>query len=312
MASTTISEITINKIRIGGKAPKAIHKGGVEVKKVTKGGTVVYQKENVTYNLTGSNPGTFASSVTPITFTVASYKGSSTAIALSTSNISVTAGGGTVASVTNTSGYYYLIKINVGVNTSTTSQKTHTIKITQPTSGLTLTLTAYQAVKTHYLQIGNIGFRFSGQFPTNQFTLKFNSVYINNSDYNQYFESYYGSSNNPGYIDNATTGTIYYNQRSLSSTGGINVRNGDTFGGNFSFGNTWAGSSGFSGYTWYLHMRDQTSGKNYLVNKTSSKTWQVGVQPCTHGVQTTFQNISTTAVADLVVDVNWSWYNYWY
>ena len=47
----TISEITINKIRIGGKAPKAIYKGEVEVKKVTKGSTVIYQKEDVSYVL---------------------------------------------------------------------------------------------------------------------------------------------------------------------------------------------------------------------------------------------------------------------
>lgn len=45
------SEITVNKIRIGGKTPTAIYKGGVEVKKVTKGSTVVYQKENVSYGI---------------------------------------------------------------------------------------------------------------------------------------------------------------------------------------------------------------------------------------------------------------------
>lgn len=43
--------ITINKIRIGGKAPKAIYKGGVEVKKVTKGSTVVYQKVDTSFGI---------------------------------------------------------------------------------------------------------------------------------------------------------------------------------------------------------------------------------------------------------------------
>ena len=310
MASTTISEITINKIRIGGKAPKAIHKGGVEVKKVTKGSTVVYQKEDVTYNLTGSNPGTFTSSTSPITFTVASYKGSSTAVALSTSNISVTAGGGTVASVTNSNGYYYLIKINVSENTSTTSQKTHTIKITQPTSGLTLTLTAYQAAKTHYLQLDKVGFRFYGTFPSNSFTVTFNSVYIKRSSdtYNVYFENLFGSS---GYLSTATanSGTIYYSS-ALSSkfgSGQPQVRNSEVFGANFGFGATWAGSSGYSGSIWKLQMSDTYSGKTYIVNNTSSKTWEVGVQPANHGVQTSFSNITETKSVSLVVDVRWSW-----
>ena len=43
--------ITINKIRIGGKAPKSIWKGSKEVMKVTKGSTVVYQKVNTTYGI---------------------------------------------------------------------------------------------------------------------------------------------------------------------------------------------------------------------------------------------------------------------
>ena len=43
--------ITINKIRIGGKAPKSIWKGSKEVMKVTKGSTVVYQKVSTTYGI---------------------------------------------------------------------------------------------------------------------------------------------------------------------------------------------------------------------------------------------------------------------
>lgn len=45
------NSITTNKIRIGGKAPTAIYKGGVEVMKVTKGSTVVYEKVNTTYGI---------------------------------------------------------------------------------------------------------------------------------------------------------------------------------------------------------------------------------------------------------------------
>lgn len=43
--------ITTNKIRIGGKTPTAIYKGGIEVVKVTKGSTVVYEKVNTTYGI---------------------------------------------------------------------------------------------------------------------------------------------------------------------------------------------------------------------------------------------------------------------
>lgn len=49
--SVISKEISINKIRIGGKTPTAIYKGGVEVMKVTKGSTVVYQKERITYGV---------------------------------------------------------------------------------------------------------------------------------------------------------------------------------------------------------------------------------------------------------------------
>ena len=70
MATKTVSEITINKIRIGGKAPKKIMKGSTEVMKVIKGSTVVYQKENVVYTLNGTGGSTFAASNTRIDFLV--------------------------------------------------------------------------------------------------------------------------------------------------------------------------------------------------------------------------------------------------
>lgn len=141
MATKTISEITINKIRIGGKAPKAIYKGSTEVKKVTKGSTVVYQKENVTYTLTGYGTN-IGGSTTTVTFTISSYKGTNTAVAISKSNVSVTAGSGTVSSVT-ANGTTYTIKVTVAAN-NTTSGRTHTIKVTQPTSGLSITVSASQ------------------------------------------------------------------------------------------------------------------------------------------------------------------------
>ena len=79
MATKTVNEITVNNIRIGGKAPKAIYKGGVEVKEVKKGSTVVYKKENVTYTLTGNSP-SYTSSATTVQFTAYSYKGSGTVV----------------------------------------------------------------------------------------------------------------------------------------------------------------------------------------------------------------------------------------
>ena len=127
MATKTISEITINKIRIGGKAPKAIHKGGVEVKEVKKGSTVVYKKEDVTYTLAQA-PGSATSisaSGTTIVYKVTSYKGSSTAVPVSYSIVGN--GGGTVASCTQ-SGTTYTITVNISANTSIAS-KTHMLGI---------------------------------------------------------------------------------------------------------------------------------------------------------------------------------------
>lgn len=304
MASKTISEITINKIRIGGKAPKAIHKGGVEVKKVTKGSTVVYQKEDIKYEITGSG-NTSLSSDTKVTFNITSKRGSG-GLAISASNVSVTAGSYTNMSVSG-SGTSYTVTLTVAKNT-TTSVKTFTIKVTQPTSGLSINVSAYQSAP--YLQIRRVGFRFYGSFPSNTFAVTFNTAYIKRSgdEYNVYFESLFGNS---GHLSTATanSGTIYYSNylSNVFGAGGANVVNGNTFGANFGFGATWAGSSGYRGSTWKLEMEDSYSGKSYLVSKTSSKTWQVGVQPASHGVQTTFRNISATASIDLVVNVRWSW-----
>ena len=64
--------ILLNKIRIGGKAPKAIHKGGTEVKCVYKGSTLVYDTQKSVTNtnrLTISYPSNYlpctAGSTTP-------------------------------------------------------------------------------------------------------------------------------------------------------------------------------------------------------------------------------------------------------
>lgn len=312
MATKTVSEITINKIRIGGKAPKKIMKGSTEVKKVTKGSTIVYQKEDITYTLDGTGGATFAASNTKIDFTVSSYKGSSTSVALSASNVSVTAGGGSVYSVENTTGYYYRITLSVSENTSTVFTKTHTIVVTQPTSGLTLTLSATQSKKGYYLQINRIGFRFSGAFPTNIFDITLNSVYINTNTggTNLYYEDLYGTSTNPGHLPDSTKGVWYYNQRSIN---GPIVTNGCWFGANFSFGGTWAGSSAYSGNTMHLIFKDATSGSSYIVERSSSNLWQVGVQPTSPlGVQTAFVNINATKSIDLCIDVNWSWSGSWH
>ena len=88
MATKTINEITVNNIRVGGKAPKSIWKGSTEVKEVKKGSTTVYKKENVTYTLTGSG-NQYSSSSTTVTLTANSYKGSNTPVGLTTSNVSV-------------------------------------------------------------------------------------------------------------------------------------------------------------------------------------------------------------------------------
>lgn len=127
MATKTVNEITINNIRIGGKAPKKIMKGSSEVKEVKKGSTVVYKKEDVTYTLTSNNP-TASASATTITFTIQSYKGSSTSVKPSATVIS---GGGSIASITAGSGTSWNIVVNISANTSTSS-KTHQIGVSQP------------------------------------------------------------------------------------------------------------------------------------------------------------------------------------
>jgi hypothetical protein len=127
MATKTVNEITINNIRIGGKAPKKIMKGSTEVKEVKKGSTVVYKKEDVTYTLTSNSP-TASASATTITFTIQSYKGSSTSVKPSATVIS---GGGSIASITAGSGTSWNIVVNISANT-TTSSKTHQIGVSQP------------------------------------------------------------------------------------------------------------------------------------------------------------------------------------
>ena len=43
--------ITVNKIRIGSKEPKAIYKGSTEIMEVYKGSTLIYKKVNTTYGI---------------------------------------------------------------------------------------------------------------------------------------------------------------------------------------------------------------------------------------------------------------------
>lgn len=320
MAQKTISEITINKIRIGGKAPKSIWKGSTEVKKVTKGSTVVYQKENVTYTLTNTAGGSYSASTTTINFIVQSYKGSSTAVGISTSNVSVTAGGGTVSSVTNTTGYSYNIAITVAANTSTTSAKTHTIKVTQPVSGNTVTISATQQKRSYYFSIERVGFRFSGSFPSfagidcRCTNLTINGVNVN-EDWNgsQASSGDYGPMGGSSRMIQASSsqggGTIYYTSPTWSPS--KTVYDGQGFQCSFVFGATWSGTTAYQGSTWNMTFSDTYSGKSYIASKTSSMQWQVATQPSGPiGMSTTFQNINAQGKnisGDLVVNVIWTW-----
>lgn len=125
MATKTISEITINKIKIGGKSPKKIMKGSTEVKEIKKGSTTVYKKEDVTYTLSSNSP-TATGIATTMTFVVQSYKGSSTSVKPSAAVIG--SGGHSIASITAGSGTSWNIVINIPTNI-TTSTKTYQIGI---------------------------------------------------------------------------------------------------------------------------------------------------------------------------------------
>lgn len=334
MATKTVSEITVNNIRIGGKAPKSIWKGSTEVKEVKKGSTTVYKKENVTYTLTGSNS-SCSNGATQISFTVNSYKGSSTAVALSTSNVSIISGSGaSVSSVSLSSGYKYTVKITIPSNSSYTSDVTYKIRITQPNSGQTIDLTGTAYRKQAYLSLNKLGFRFSGQFPSQGFDLGVSTVVMGSqgTHYEDFWGVDSGTTVNGGvgynWIDEARVSNIddngnntgreyvYYNNATQNGdpinvfNWGPSFKNGDTFSVAFKFGGTWAGTSAYQGYTWYFHLK-QFSG-NYIKAATSSKYWEVGTQPCYIGIDTVFQNINADARVDLIVDFNWSWSNYWW
>lgn len=326
MATKTVSEITVNKIKIGSKAPKAIYKGSTEVKEVRKGSTVVYKKENFVYTLSIMSTGQAAAGSTEIRHYVYSYKGSSTPVALSTSNVSVTAGGGTVKSVTVHASYptCYVIVIGISQNTSSHNTVTHTIKVTQPVSGQSITVTGTQAKLEYYIDINKIGFRFSGSFPNPLFDWTLHSVYFNNNYSgvtNVYLQHKWGSTGNPGYVEDATAqgrvgslqnGDIYWNVRSIN---GLQFTNDTVVGFSFSFGGAWSGTTAYQGYTWYLHTKDIYSGYQFIKPASTSMQWQTYVQPSGPiGIQTKMQNINSTTSekrVDLCFDVNWSWGNYW-
>lgn len=327
MATKTINEITINKIKIGSKAPKAIYKGSTEVKAVYKGSTCVYKKEDVIYTLTGNNT-TNTATQTQATFTVNSYKGSSTAVALTTSNVSVTSGSATIVSVASAGGTKYTITIQTGGNSSTSSSRTFKIKVTQPTSGQSIELTCTQSKKTAYLTLKSIGFCFSGNFPTRFFAarctdLNIRGSYQINEKWNgQLYSSVTGGSMSGNsrdcyaYSDMSSSDHNYqvystydHNQEAL----GTMVSNGDSISYYFLFGNTWSGSTAYDGNTWYMHTKEQASKKTYLPNKTTSMSWQTYVQPSGPiGFSSTFQNITADVNNfDLVIDLNWSWNSSW-
>lgn len=320
MATKKVNEITINKIRIGGKAPKKIMKGSTEVKEVKKGSTVVYKKEDVTYTLTNTAGGTYAASVTTINFIVQSYKGSSTAVGISTSNVSVTAGGGTVSSVTNTTGYNYNIAVTVAANTSTTSTKTHTISVTQPVSGNTVTISATQSKKSYYFSVERVGFRFSGSFPTiGGIECRCTNLNVGGISFHEDWNGSQASTGNYGSMGgNCKTittsvtqgsGTIYYTSPTWNP--GKIVYDGSGFQCSFYFGATWSGTTAYSGSTWNMTFSETYSGKTYLVSKKSSMQWQTYTQPSGPiGVSTTFQNINAQGKnisGDLIVNAIWTW-----
>ncbi len=331
--TTSRTEILVNNIRIGGKAPTAIYKGGTEVKKVQKGSTVVYEKGSITYTLYRSSDvaGTTAT-LSSTTIQIQSYKGSSTPVGVSASVISGSCSIGNITSSGTT--YSIPVTFNGGANTST-SAKTFKIRITQGTSGQTADITITQAARVFYLSLRKLGFRFSGQFPSQGFDLGVSTVVMgqNGTHYEDFWGVDSGTTVNGGvgynWIDEARVSNIddngnntgagnyvYYNNASQNGSPanvfswGPQFKNGDAFSVAFKFGGTFAGTSAYQGYTWYFHVKQFSN--NYIKPATSSKYWEVGVQPCYIGIDTVFQNINADATVDLIVDFNWSWSNYWW
>lgn len=331
--TTSRTEILVNNIRIGGKAPKSIWKGSTEVKKVQKGSTVVYEKGSITYTLYRSSDvaGTTAY-LSSTTIQIQSYKGSSTPVGVTASVIS---GSCSIGNITS-SGTTYSIPVTFtgGANTST-SAKTFKIRITQGTSGQTADITITQAGRVFYLTLRKLGFRFSGSMPSQGFDLGVSTVVmgVNGTHYEDFWGVDSGQTVGgvgPNWIDDARLSNIdsngnntgprdyvYYNNERQNGTTTDNVfswgpqfKNGDTFSVAFYFGGEWTGTSAYQGYTWYFHVKQFSN--NYIKPATSSKYWEVGVQPCYIGIDTVFQNINADATVDLIVDFNWSWNNYWW
>lgn len=327
----TISEITINNIRIGGKAPKSIWKGSKEVKEVRKGSTVVYKKENVTYTLARGNE-TVSNKVVITNLIVDSFKGNRAAYIPITATV---LSGNLTVTVRNNgkSNMDIQCKINDGANNTTTA-RVYKFRLTQDVSGLTVDVTLTQLGRSaYYLTLRKLGFRFSGSMPSQGFDLGVSTVVM--GVHGTHYEDFWGEDSGQtvggvggsNWIDgarlsnidsNGNTGVrnyVYYNNNqqqgegSNSHTWGPMVKNGDTFSAAFYFGGTWAGTSAYQGYTWYFHVKQFSN--NYIKPATSSKYWEVGTQPCYIGVTTTFQNITSDKTVDLIVDFNWSWSNYW-
>ena len=320
MATKTLTEILVNKISVGGKAPKSIYKGSTEVKKVYKGSTLIYEKGSVTYTLTVSG-NTIDANGTSISFTVQSYKGTGkTPVTITSSNISGTSNKMTNMAISHQGSGTYKITFTVPKNT-TTGSPAFPITVTQPVSGLTASGNCYQS--QHTLTISRIGFRFSGSFPTSS-GIECRCTNLNLGGTYKY-ENWNGSQASTGNygpmegncrtISTTTsypTSAVYWN---ISDLGSPKVTNGTGWQFSFLFGASWSGTTAYSGNTWYMHVReDKNKTSNiYIPQTTSSMSWQTYKQPSGPiGWSGVFGNITTTSTAyDLIVDVNWSWGSYW-
>ncbi len=335
----TISEVLTNNIYIGNKQPKAIYKGTTEIKKVYKGSTVIYEKGNIVYTLIGENSSCNGGAEV-ITFTVTSYKGTNSRVEISKSNVSILSGqGASVQDVRQGTNNIYLIDIKVPSNSTYDTDFIYKIRITQPNSGQTMDLTGTSYKLIPYITLTKVGFRFSGAFPAQIWETGVSTVVFGNQG--EHFQDFWGtdSTSSAGYVvtgnwlqtklsavsststPSESTGTVYWNNSTANSKSSWfasgqswpspKVKNGDVFSASFNFGGTWSGTTTYQGYTWNFHAKDLTSGKTYIESVTSSKQWQVGVQPSYIGIQTKFQNIKTSTSISLIIDFNWSWDSYW-
>ena len=153
--------ILLNKIRIGGKAPTNIKKGGVEVKVVKKGNTVVYDTLSYysygTPSLTLTYPsGNVAYSGGSKTPSVRSWTQTVTAVGHSGATYSAAAQSGTISSFSVSPTSYGSINSSTGVytfnatNTSTTRSVTVTGSVTSNGKTGTKTATLTQNGQSSY------------------------------------------------------------------------------------------------------------------------------------------------------------------